>query len=117
MGQEESCKASQAVLRTRSPKFCTVAHASNENQDASEVGFHVRQKLIITCFHMFVHALVLFEPSLSPCFEPFPLAFEFEMVRGQVAAAWCGIEQHRNHVSQLPRNHVKHGQNSQFKIV
>ena len=85
--------------------------------DASEVGFHVRQKLIITCFHMFVHALVLFEPSLSPCFEPLPLAFEFEMVRGQVAAAWCGIEQHRNHVSQLPRNHVKHGQNSQFKIV
>ena len=50
--------------------------------DASEVGFHVRQKLIITCFHMFAQVLVLFEPSLSPCFEPFPLAFEFEMVRG-----------------------------------
>ena len=35
------------------------------------------QKLVFTCSHMFVHALVLFEPSLSPFFEPFPLEFEF----------------------------------------
>ena len=47
------------------------------------------------------HVFVLVKLNLSPFFEPSPLHFELQCFQGAGADACCGIEQLKNHVSQL----------------
>jgi len=47
------------------------------------------------------HVFVLVKLNLSPFFEPSPLHFELQCFQGAGADACCGIEQLKNHASQL----------------
>ena len=50
---------------------------------------------------MLKQVFLRFELNLNPSFEPFPLHFELQCFQGAGVDACCGIEQRKNHMSQL----------------
>ena len=155
MEQEESGKASEAVQRTRARKFCagvpqTYVYICTYIHiffmllcKCTRWDFMMGQKLVFTCSHMFVHALVLFEPSLSPflslshwnlsfqvstdspSFEPFPgfdkcqAKLPSVILRRLHLVAYCKMQssktQSKSNLRFTPKNHRQYRKN--FKAL